>query len=119
MGKITAREIRERFSIEEKGLKGLARVFRYFPWTTITRYEIETKDEEILVSVPHCPSQEARLKNGLGEYNCKNMHFLLFASLAREVDGDIKVECLFAPPDPHPKELFCRWSFTMNKGKIA
>jgi hypothetical protein len=117
MGRITAREIKEKFSIEEKGLKGLARVFRYFPWAMITGYEIETNDEEIIISVPHCPSQEGRLKKGLGEYDCKNMHFLLFTSLSREVDGNIKVDCSFAPPDPHPKELFCKWRFTMNKGK--
>ncbi len=114
MGKITAREIKEIFGIREKGLKGLARVFRYFPWAIIAGYEIETRDEEIIVSVPHCPSQEARLKKGVGEYSCKNMHLGEFTSIIDEVDGNIRIECLFAPPDPHPKELFCKWRFTMK-----
>ena len=114
MGKIMTREIKERFSIEEKGLKALAKVFRYYPWAIISGYEIDTKDEEIIVTVPHCPSQEGRLKKGLGEYNCKDMHFGEFMSIIEEVDGNIKVECLFAPPDPHPKELFCKWRFTMK-----
>ena len=115
MGKIMTREIKERFSIKEKGLKALAEVLRYFPWSVITGFEVETRDEEVIVSVPHCPSQEARLKKGVGEYSCKNMHLGEFMSIVEEVDSDIKVECLFAPPDPHPKELFCKWRFTMDK----
>lgn len=115
MGKVTARDIKEKFSIEEKGLKALARFFRYFPWAMITEYEIETSDEEITVSVPHCPSQEARLKKGLGEYNCKHMHFLFFESIIQELDSGLKVECLFAPPDPHSVDVLCKWRFTMNK----
>lgn len=118
MGKIMTREIKKKFSIEEKGLKALARVFRYYPWTMISNYEIDAKDEEIIVSIPHCASQEARLKKGVGEYDCKDMHLGEFKSIIEEVDKDIKVECLFAPPDPHPKELFCKWRFTMNKDKI-
>jgi hypothetical protein len=54
MGKIMAREIKERFSIEEKRLKALVKVLRYFPWAIISGYEIEIKDEEIMVTVPHC-----------------------------------------------------------------
>lgn len=115
MGKVTAREIKEKFSIGEKGLRALARFFRYFPWAMITEYEIEDRGDEIIVSVSHCPSQEARLKKGLGEYNCKNMHFLFFASIIQELDSSLKVKCLFAPPDSHTPELFCKWSFTMGR----
>ena len=114
MGKIMAREIKEKFSIEEKGLKALAKVFRYYPWAIISGYEIVTTDEEIIVTVPHCPSQEGRLKRGLGEYNCKDMHFGEFMNIIEEIDKNIWVECLFAPPDPHPKNLFCICYFRMK-----
>jgi hypothetical protein len=118
MGKIMTREIKEKFSIEEKGLKALARIIRYSPWSMISDFEIEENGEEVIVSVPHCASQEARLKKGVGEYNCKGMHLGEFMSIIEEVDRDIRVECLFAPPDPHPKELFCKWRFTMNKSGV-
>jgi hypothetical protein len=85
----------------------------------ISGFEIKVKDEELIVSIPHCSSQEAQLKKGLGEYNCKNMHLGDFVSIIEEVDSNIKVECLFAPPDPHPKELFCRWRFIMNRDKMG
>ena len=84
----------------------------------ISEFDIEEKDEEIIISIPHCASQEARLKKGMGEYSCKDMHLGEFENCIEEIDRDIKVVCLFAPPDPHPKHLFCKWCFTMNKDKI-
>ena len=117
MGKIMTREIIEKFSIEEKGLKAIAKVLRYSPWSMISGFDIEEKDEEVIVSVPHCRSQEARLKKGVGEYDCKDMHLGEFESIIEEVDRDIKIECLFAPPDPHPEDLFCKWRLTIKGGK--
>jgi hypothetical protein len=66
MGKIMTREIMEKFSIEGKGLQALARVIRYSPWSMISGFENEEKNEEVIVSVPHCPPQKARLKKGWG-----------------------------------------------------
>jgi len=117
MGKMMAEEIMEKFSIEEKGLKALAKVLRYSPWSMISGFEIEEKNEEVVVSVPHCSSQEARLKKGVGEYACKDMHLGELENIVEIVDKNIRIECVFAPPDPHPKELFCKWCFTMNNDK--
>lgn len=119
MGKIMAREIKEKFPVEEKGLKTLAKVLRYSPWSMISEFEIEERDEEIILSVPHCPSQEARLRKGVGEYACKDMHWGELESIAEEVNRNITVECLFAPPDPHPEEMFCKWRLTMNEVKAV
>ena len=62
------------------------------------------------------PTQAARIKRGMGENACKKMHQAEFRAFAGVIDERIQTECLFAPPDPHPRNMFCQWRFYMGSG---
>ncbi|MBU2490098.1 MAG: hypothetical protein KKA60_11975 [Proteobacteria bacterium] len=111
---MAARDLLSRFEIREKGLEGFSRLLSLYTWTILIGYHMEMKEDGLLLTVPSCPTQEARKKRGLSEYACREMHRREFEGLASVVDERIRVQCLFAPPDPHPQDTYCQWRFFLS-----
>jgi len=115
MGGLAAKEIKDRFTLEEEGVARVLEALSYFPWTVIVGYEMEESEDRARIRVPYCPPQAARLRTGRGEFSCKSMHLGEFSNFAKEIDERVEVRCLMAPPDPHPEDLFCEWELRLKK----
>jgi hypothetical protein len=112
LGELGARDIVKRFGPFPPGVDGFLAAYKLFPWSLMVDYDIERQGDEAVVTVARCPAQMGRLKHGLGEYACRDMHHGEFAGFAKVIDPNLAVECLFAPPGPHPEDLHCRWRFS-------
>jgi hypothetical protein len=74
---------------------------------------IEIGNKRATVGTDRCRTQEARLSKGLCEFPCKKVRFGYLLNFAKTLNPSVEVTCLVCPPDKHPRDLWCKWEFTM------
>lgn len=69
--------------------------------------EYEISGHRAIRRVRRCPMQLRRLEDGLPELHCKPALTSTASKIARVINPVIKVISVMAPPDSHPRDLWC------------
>lgn len=97
------------------GIEGLRRALAFRLYARINRQSVRLEGPNRLVfEMNECRVQAARSRKGLEDYPCKSVGMVEYPAFARTIDPRLVTECLGCPPDPHPKEWFCAWRFTLE-----
>ncbi len=115
LGSIEARRIKQTFDIFDGGISSIVKALQLSPVWNCYGYEFhELTKNKVVFRVTSCPPQEARVRNKRGEFPCKPVNLAYITTFAKTIDQKAKVRCMQAPPDVHPKELWCEWEITVE-----
>ena len=112
---IEAKRILKRLRIEPGGgLPSLAKALERRLYSLINPHEIvEQTDRQLVFRMNECRVHAARQQKGLPPFACKPVGLIEYSGFAKTIDPRIQTRCLGCPPDPHPREWFCTWEFTL------
>lgn len=113
---IEAKRIMRRLNLPENGgIQALAKALNFRLYAHINQQAIiEISPRHCVFEMRTCRVQEARKRQGLPDFPCKEVGLIEYSGFARTIDPRIKTSCLFCPPDPRPPEAWCRWAFSID-----
>lgn len=112
---VEGRRIKRLLGLKGEGPRDVIRAYNFLSssWCMEWDYQ-EINPQRIVLYYTHCTVQDSRVKQGIGEFPCKYIWLNIHSVFAQAIDPTVKVRCEFAPPDPHPKDAWCRWEFYQN-----
>jgi len=115
MAQIEAKSLQRMFNVgENPDILTIVKLLRKSSWALDQPFKtIEVSDKRATLSIDRCRTQEARLNKGLGEFPCKQVRFGYLKNFAKTLNPKVELNCIVCPPDKHPKELWCKWEFTL------
>jgi hypothetical protein len=113
MGQIEAKSLQKMFNVgENPDIPAIMSLLRKSSWALDQPFKtVETSSDRAVLRVDRCRTQETRLGKGLAEFPCKKVRFGYLKNFAKTLNPDVKVDCIFCPPDRHPKDSWCKWEF--------
>lgn len=114
---IEAKRIMRFLGMEKNGgLDALGVALNFRLYANINIQSTERPDDRTLIfTMKTCRVQEARKRKGLPDFPCKPVGLVEYANFAKTIDERIRTECVFCPPDEHPRDAFCRWMFRIQE----
>jgi len=115
MAQIEAKSLQKMFKVgENPDIPTIMNLLRKSSWALDQPFKtFEVNDKRATLSIDRCRTQEARLSKQLSEFPCKRVRFGYLKSFAKTLNAKVEVNCLVCPPDKHPKDLWCKWDFTL------
>ena len=110
---IEAERIMRRHNITKgSGLPGLKKALDFRLYSRLNKQEIiEETENRFVFRMNDCRVQSARKNKGLADFPCKSIGIVEYGEFAKTIDPRIRTTCLSCPPDEHPEEFYCAWSF--------
>lgn len=117
---IEARRIKKYMGIEGGGIKGVLKAIRFLTVDPSNPFEYSMDgSNEAYIWYASCLPQEARVRARRGEFPCKAMGLACYGTVAEVIDPDVRVECVFCPPDDHPSGVWCKWRLTQSRNSLS
>jgi len=114
---IEAKRIMKRLGFDPGGgIPALVQALKFRLYAHINLQEVvEQDDYRCVFRMKSCRVQEARKRQDLPDFPCKQVGIVEYSGFARTIDPRIRTKCLACPPDPHPTDFWCAWEFTLDE----
>jgi hypothetical protein len=113
---IEAQRIKRRLGTPDHGgIPALVQALGFRLYAFVNKQEIvEVTDNRCVFRMNSCRVQEARRRQGLEDFPCKQVGIIEYSTFASTIDPRIKTRPLTCPPDPHPDTFWCAWEFKID-----
>jgi hypothetical protein len=115
MAAIEAKSLQKMFQVgENPKIPTIVDLLRKSSWALDRPFKtVEISDKRAILSINKCRTQETRLGKGLNEFPCRKVRFGYLKTFVKTLNPKTEVNCIMCPPDKHPRDLWCKWEFTI------
>ena len=112
-----AKRIMKRLNMKPGGgIPALVQALKFRLYAFINVQELsDVTEKRCVFRMVDCRVQSARKRKNLPDFPCKPVGIIEYEYFAKTIDPRIKTRCIACPPDPHPKDYYCCWEFSVSE----